>query len=322
MSSGGHKQSLSGGNGSSTPTGRPAPSPLQRSATSISASSFSTNSSSSNNISLSSLHNAPPMFQSISKKIPDRRGMDANGGPSSPSKSPSFGRTEILAVPTMSFKSQRGQPVNSPPTNVGFSQTSNSADDFSARLKQSRTMPVLSGSQGSVPQISNMGGLKPTNDDDDDSDFSSDEGETVSATRNGDSSAEKPTTQSYFSFLSSAKTAQEVSGIEETLEFFSWTDRESSRGLEKQIIKELQQVELGAVHTMIEPDLRRGSRLLEALDRGINECLDLEKKLGVYKTQLKSLEDDLSAIDLGVKSTKNTKASPTRPYKVSSLIDP
>ncbi|KAK9459105.1 uncharacterized protein V1516DRAFT_680974 [Lipomyces oligophaga] len=107
-----------------------------------------------------------------------------------------------------------------------------------------------------------------------------------------------PSTQAYFNLLSSAKTAQEVSGIEQTLEFFSWRNRESSRGLEKQILQELQLVERSTVTAMLEPDSNKEHSFIDALDLGIAECLDLENKLAFYKTQLKSLEDDLSSIDL------------------------
>lgn len=272
-----HKQSNSGG--SSAAKGRPAPAPLQRSATTFSSSSFSSSNASSakNTPTLSSLGSKSPMFQSISRKTPS----SSSPLPSPSISSSSSSRTEILAVPTMSFKSQRGQPVNPPSTRVD----SNSDDMVRVPLRQARTMPVIESSNSGIPTISD-----PAHDSNNDVKDDFDRDINKNNDNNNDAKPQEiPTIRTFFNFLSSAKTALEVSGIEETLEYFSWTDRDSSRGLEKQIVKELQQAESATVHAMIEPDIQRESRLVEALDRGIAECLDLEKKLGVYKMQLKVL---------------------------------
>ncbi|KAJ8097567.1 hypothetical protein POJ06DRAFT_34634 [Lipomyces tetrasporus] len=120
-----------------------------------------------------------------------------------------------------------------------------------------------------------------------------------------------PTTQTYFRQLAASKSAAEMSGIEQTLEYFDWTGRGSSRGLEQQIINELQLVDSAMVHSLVLPDDRTAD-LVAVLDRGIEECWDLERKLMVYKLQLKSLAENFKTVD-AKKTTSST---------VSSMLDP
>ncbi|KAK9373165.1 uncharacterized protein V1513DRAFT_486365 [Lipomyces chichibuensis] len=122
----------------------------------------------------------------------------------------------------------------------------------------------------------------------------------------------QPTTQSYFRQLSLGKSAAEMSGIEETLKYFDWTGRGSSRGLEQQIINELQLVDNAMLHSMVLPD-ERTRDLVALLDRGIEECWDLERKLMVYKVQLKSHAENLKAINAHKKAGTST---------VRSMLDP
>ncbi|KAK9451178.1 uncharacterized protein V1518DRAFT_412744 [Limtongia smithiae] len=163
-------------------------------------------------------------------------------------------------------------------------------------------------------------------------------------------------TQMYVKQLTSTVSAQDISGIEQTLEYFSWTDRESSRGLEKQIISELQVVEnstvkalieagnegggvavagvtnksekrgLDSVRTLLGRDIRATPgtaadnntngvmELVDALDIGITECLDLENKLRVYRVQLRSLAEDLNNITT---TPTSTAGPPSRGAKQS-----
>ncbi|KAK9352468.1 hypothetical protein V1523DRAFT_381776 [Lipomyces doorenjongii] len=122
----------------------------------------------------------------------------------------------------------------------------------------------------------------------------------------------QPTTQTYFRQLTLGNSAAEISGIEETLEYFDWTGRGSSRGLEQQIINELQLVDNATLYSMVLPD-DRTTDLVALLDRGIEECWDLERKLMVYKVQLKSHAENLKAINA------NKKAGPST---VRSMLDP
>ncbi|KAK9360802.1 hypothetical protein V1504DRAFT_391697 [Lipomyces starkeyi] len=122
----------------------------------------------------------------------------------------------------------------------------------------------------------------------------------------------QPTTQTYFRQLTLGKSAAEMSGIEETLEYFDWTGRGSSRGLEQQIINELQLVDNATLYSMVLPDDRTRD-LVALLDRGIEECWDLERKLMVYKVQLKSHAENLKAINA---------AKQAGPSTVRSMLDP
>ncbi|KAK9471195.1 uncharacterized protein V1510DRAFT_420724 [Dipodascopsis tothii] len=88
----------------------------------------------------------------------------------------------------------------------------------------------------------------------------------------------------------------EVPGVEETLEYFQWTGKGSSKALEQEIINELALVDTANVHSMIEGD-ERTSALERLLDSAIKECDDLSLKLTLYKTQLFTLEDSLKYMD-------------------------
>ncbi|KAK9320054.1 hypothetical protein V1517DRAFT_246233, partial [Lipomyces orientalis] len=137
------------------------------------------------------------------------------------------------------------------------------------------------------------------------------DGDGSSSSSGSGSGGAAPTTQTYFRQLAAGKSAAEMSGIEQTLEYFDWTGRGSSRGLEQQIISELQLVDSAMVHSMVLPDDRTAD-LVAVLDRGIEECWDLERKLMVYKVQLKSLADNLKTVE-----AKKTPAS-----TASSMLDP
>ncbi|KAK9235835.1 hypothetical protein V1525DRAFT_347519 [Lipomyces kononenkoae] len=120
----------------------------------------------------------------------------------------------------------------------------------------------------------------------------------------------QPTTQTYLRQLTVGKSAADMSGIEQTLEYFDWTGRSRSRGLEQQIIDELQLVDNATVYSMVLPD-NRTADLVSVLDRAIDECWDLERKLGVYKVQLQTHAENFKAVNA-------TKAQST----VRSMLDP
>ncbi|KAK9366322.1 hypothetical protein V1509DRAFT_666255 [Lipomyces kononenkoae] len=113
-----------------------------------------------------------------------------------------------------------------------------------------------------------------------------------------DDDQQQVTTQTYFRQLTMGKSAADMSGIEQTLEYFDWTGRASSRGLEQQIINELQLVDNATVYSMVLPD-DRTTDLVAVLDRAIDECWDLERKLTVYKVQLQTQAENLKAVKAG-----------------------
>ncbi|KAK9466926.1 hypothetical protein V1512DRAFT_247677 [Lipomyces arxii] len=94
----------------------------------------------------------------------------------------------------------------------------------------------------------------------------------------------------------STETGAEMSGIEQTLEYFDWTGRDSSRGLEQQILRELELVNNAIVYSVTEPD-DRTRELTAVLDKAIGDCASLEHKLKGYKARLQVLADNLDYLD-------------------------
>ncbi|KAK9457236.1 hypothetical protein V1511DRAFT_455844 [Dipodascopsis uninucleata] len=83
-------------------------------------------------------------------------------------------------------------------------------------------------------------------------------------------------------------TAVDIAGIEEVLEQFSWNNRGSSRQLEQQILAEINNIDSSNVRVLSVPvtDSAESRALVSQLEKGIDLCTALQRKLELVRLQL------------------------------------